>query len=187
MSFTDNRQDASLQAGHFNDFFTIARLRSAIYKSVRNNLDGLDSNRIGIEVFKELNLREDEYAKYLSKNPNWPDEGNINAIQKYIIIRILYDLKLGWRYTTPNLEQTALVQIGYKKLNDFCKIDSFFSHLSWLKNMSSEEREYTFTQILNYFRTSFAFDHIYLVQKREEIETELKNLLDEKKTMVFGF
>lgn len=187
LSFTDNRQDASLQAGHFNDFFTIARLRSAIHKSVRNNLDGLDSNRIGIEVFKELNLREDEYAKYLSKNPNWPDEGNINAIQKYIIIRILYDLKLGWRYTTPNLEQTALVQIGYKKLNDFCKIDSFFSHLSWLKNMSSEEREYTFTQILNYFRTSFAFDHIYLVQKREEIETELKNLLDEKKPWSLDF
>ena len=53
--------------------------------------------------------------------------------------------------------------------------------------MSSEEREYTFTQILNYFRTSFAFDHIYLVQKREEIETELKNLLDEKKPWSLDF
>lgn len=187
LSFTDNRQDASLQAGHFNDFFTIARLRSAIHKAVRNYPDGLDSNRIGIEVFKELNLHEDEYAKYPSKNPNWPDEGNINAIQKYIIIRILYDLKLGWRYTTPNLEQTALIEIDYKKLNAFCKIDSFFTNLGWLKNMSSEERQYTLTQILNYFRTSFAFDHIYLVQKREEIEIELKNLLDEKKSWSLDF
>src|SRR5207248_7744937 len=28
LSFTDNRQDASLQAGHFNDFVEIALLRS---------------------------------------------------------------------------------------------------------------------------------------------------------------
>ena len=29
LSFTDNRQDASLQAGHFNDFVQVAMLRSA--------------------------------------------------------------------------------------------------------------------------------------------------------------
>ena len=32
MSFTDNRQDASLQAGHFNDFIQVVHLRSAIDK-----------------------------------------------------------------------------------------------------------------------------------------------------------
>ena len=34
LSFTDNRQDASLQAGHFNDFIEMVLLRSAIYKAV---------------------------------------------------------------------------------------------------------------------------------------------------------
>ena len=33
LSFTDNRQDASLQAGHFNDFAQVALLRSALYKA----------------------------------------------------------------------------------------------------------------------------------------------------------
>jgi hypothetical protein len=33
LSFTDNRQDASLQAGHFNDFVEIGLLRSAIYRA----------------------------------------------------------------------------------------------------------------------------------------------------------
>jgi hypothetical protein len=32
LSFTDNRQDASLQAGHFNDFVEIGLLRSALYR-----------------------------------------------------------------------------------------------------------------------------------------------------------
>ena len=34
LSFTDNRQDASLQAGHFNDFVEVALLRAAIYRAL---------------------------------------------------------------------------------------------------------------------------------------------------------
>ena len=34
LSFTDNRQDASLQAGHFNDFVEVGLLRGAIYHAV---------------------------------------------------------------------------------------------------------------------------------------------------------
>jgi hypothetical protein len=30
LGFTDNRQDAALQAGHFNDFVFVTRLRAAI-------------------------------------------------------------------------------------------------------------------------------------------------------------
>ena len=33
LSFTDNRQDASLQAGHFNDFAQVALLRSALHRA----------------------------------------------------------------------------------------------------------------------------------------------------------
>jgi hypothetical protein len=34
LSFTDNRQDASLQAGHFNDFIHVCLLRCALYASL---------------------------------------------------------------------------------------------------------------------------------------------------------
>ena len=34
LSFTDNRQDASLQSGHFNDFVKVGQLRSAIAKAI---------------------------------------------------------------------------------------------------------------------------------------------------------
>ena len=35
LGFTDNRQDAALQAGHFNDFLFVALLRAAILAAVR--------------------------------------------------------------------------------------------------------------------------------------------------------
>ena len=41
MSFTDNRQDASLQAGHFNDFIQVVQLRSAIEKVLRSSTEPL--------------------------------------------------------------------------------------------------------------------------------------------------
>jgi hypothetical protein len=34
LSFTDNRQDASLQAGHFNDFVEVSLIRSALYRAM---------------------------------------------------------------------------------------------------------------------------------------------------------
>ena len=36
LSFTDNRQDAALQAGHFNDFVQVVRLRAGIHKALKD-------------------------------------------------------------------------------------------------------------------------------------------------------
>ena len=33
LAFTDNRQDASLQAGHFNEFVLVGLVRSALYRA----------------------------------------------------------------------------------------------------------------------------------------------------------
>jgi len=42
LAFTDNRQDAALQAGHFNDFLFVTLLRAAIFAAVRESgTDGL--------------------------------------------------------------------------------------------------------------------------------------------------
>ena len=56
LSFTDNRQDASLQAGHLNDFVQVAQLRAAIVQAMRqkpcSHLPRTRSNSIrGDETF----------------------------------------------------------------------------------------------------------------------------------------
>jgi hypothetical protein len=45
LSFTDNRQDASLQAGHFNDFVKVGQLRAAIANALEK-YDTLDYTNI---------------------------------------------------------------------------------------------------------------------------------------------
>ena len=51
LGFTDNRQDAALQAGHFNDFLFVALLRGAILAAVRKaGPAGLSDDEFGRRV-----------------------------------------------------------------------------------------------------------------------------------------
>ncbi len=57
LSFTDNRQDASLQAGHFNDFVEVGLIRSALYRAMaRNNGEGLKYDELVHHVERALDL-----------------------------------------------------------------------------------------------------------------------------------
>ncbi|MEZ5144530.1 MAG: DEAD/DEAH box helicase, partial [Acidimicrobiales bacterium] len=63
LTFSDNRQDASLQAGHFNDFVGVALLRAALYRAVhRAGADGLAHDEITQAVFAALDLPFELYA-----------------------------------------------------------------------------------------------------------------------------
>lgn len=182
MSFTDNRQDAALQAGHFNDFLMIGRLRSAIYRSLKNaDSKQLTIDTISDEVFKALALKEAEYAKSPG-DPDWPDEDNEKALKDYLKVIILYDLRRGWRYNTPNLEQCALLNIDYHKLEDFASKDTFFEKDELLGKIDHQTRQRILLHILNYFRTAFAFDY-YLFEEGNStsLEERLKQRLDPTK------
>jgi hypothetical protein len=51
LGFTDNRQDAALQAGHFNDFIFVTLLRGAVVRAVRDaGAKGLADTRFGEAV-----------------------------------------------------------------------------------------------------------------------------------------
>lgn len=182
LSFTDNRQDASLQAGHFNDFLMLGRMRSAIYHALKEAPENvLTMDTICDRVFTKLQLKEEEYARIVSADPTWPDPENEKAIKDYLLVRILYDLKRGWRYNTPNLEQCALLEIDYNRLNEFCARDDFFKGITLFGTVDVLTRTKYVLQVLNFFRTSFAFEHYKLLDKKSETEERLKNRLDETK------
>jgi superfamily II DNA/RNA helicase len=183
LSFTDNRQDASLQAGHFNDFLVTGRLRSAIYHALKA-AEGqtLKIDQIAQAVLDKLRLKEKEYARNPSENPDWPDPENKKAIREYLTILILYDLKRGWRFNTPNLEQCALLAIDYERLDEFVRMDQFFENDPILENASPEERHKFLVQVLNYFRYAYAFDY-YMLQdaNRITLQERLKDKLNQEK------
>lgn len=182
LSFTDNRQDASLQAGHFNDFLMVGRLRSALYHALKDAPNNeLDIDNISEHVFKKINLKESEYARNPSIDPEWPDVSNVKALKDYLQLRLLYDLKRGWRYNTPNLEQCALLNIDYFRLDEIVADDKLFAQLNIFDSITPQQRKEYIVQILNFFRTSYAFEYYKITDKKEETEESLKNKLHDEK------
>lgn len=117
LSFTDNRQDASLQAGHFNDFAQVALLRSALHKAVQTSGDaGLSPGVLSRSVFDALQLRFHEYAADPTvKGP--AISATNDALRRVIAYHLYRDLKRGWRVTAPNLEDCGLLTFDYVGLS----------------------------------------------------------------------
>jgi superfamily II DNA/RNA helicase/very-short-patch-repair endonuclease len=182
MSFTDNRQDASLQAGHFNDFIQVVHLRSAIEKVLKVSDEPLKISDLIFKVQEALNLPESDYATNPAPNPNRPNEDNLEALRNYISYRIIQDLKRGWRYILPNLEQTALLEITYKNIDTDVADESLWVNIDLLKDWTPEKRKEFILQILNYFRNLYAIDYDMLrYENRLRIETELNQQLNKEK------
>jgi len=112
LTFVDNRQDASLQAGHLNDFVQVVRLRGALYQAVlaADQDIGLESLDFGSALAKSMGLSPDEYALA----PEAADLRNAQrALRGVLEYRALMDLRKGFRVTLPNLEQTGLIVLSY--------------------------------------------------------------------------
>jgi len=120
LSFTDNRQDASLQAGHFNDFVEIALLRSALWRAVQDaGPDGIRHDQLTMRVFRALDLPLSAYAE----NPRVEyvqREETERAFREALGYYLYRDLQRGWRIASPNLEQCGLLDMDYAALETFC-------------------------------------------------------------------
>lgn len=129
LSFTDNRQDAALQAGHFNDFVQIGLLRSALCRAViQAGEDGIENQDITKRVFDVMRLEFAEYAQ----NPDMFEGARRRvheALREVLGYRLYQDLKRGWRVTSPNLEQVGLLTIRYHSLEDFCADDRYWQEI----------------------------------------------------------
>ncbi|MGI8984357.1 MAG: DEAD/DEAH box helicase, partial [Acidimicrobiales bacterium] len=116
LTFVDNRQDASLQAGHFNDFVQVAQLRGALSAALSTAApDALTHEVVAQAVTAALGLDTAQFAvnpdaKFSAK------EAAARALRQVVEYRLYADLKRGWRVTMPNLEQTGLLKVDYADL-----------------------------------------------------------------------
>lgn len=154
LSFTDNRQDASLQAGHFNDFVKVGQLRAAIAKALETH-NTLDYTSITDKVFQCLNIDQDQFAKQPATFPG-PKKENEDAFKDFIMYRLLHDLRRSWRVVLPNLEQCALLTIEYKHLAESINENSLWQTNELLAAMSPDERLEFLHQLFDFFRKSYA-------------------------------
>lgn len=156
LSFTDNRQDASLQAGHFNDFIKVGQLRAAIVEALRVH-QHLDYSTIADKVFECLNVSQEEYARQVHTFPG-PKRENEEALKDLIMYRLLHDLRRSWRVVLPNLEQCALLQIEYKYLAESVIDDKLWAENELLSAMPAQERLEFLHQIFDFLRKAYALN-----------------------------
>lgn len=176
LSFTDNRQDAALQAGHFNDFVSIGRIRSAIWHALEDRTEGLTVHNVAQAVFDALQIPQSEYAiKPVESGGRRRD--NEAALKDYLLIRILQDLRRGWRYTMPNLEQCALLNVRYRYLEEELTNESNWEELPLLQSMSIDERREFLIQTLDFIRTSNAIHHRFFFSEEAIVTNRIKDRL----------
>ncbi len=124
LDFTDNRQDAALQAGHFNDFVQVSLLRAGLFTALHEaGTDGITYTEIAERVFDALGLPMAEYAQNPTAKRGAKEEID-RALREVLSYRIYNDLRAGWRVTSPNLEQVGLLHVAYPFLDDLCADES---------------------------------------------------------------
>lgn len=181
LGFTDNRQDASLQAGHFNDFVQILLLRGALLAAIRNEPGQVLTDDILTQrVLDHLHLEPADYAE----NPGAKGgaaELTRGALRDVLGYRLYYDLRRGWRITSPNLEQLQLLEIGYRGLVECCQDEAEWEEAHpLLRSLSPEKRYEIASELLAVMRRSLCIKTIYLDPFfQEQIRNRSFNLLKE--------
>lgn len=163
LGFTDNRQDAALQAGHFNDFIFVTLLRGAILRAVRDAGEkGLAPTKFGEAVRQALgfDLEEVSRLKEWMLDPNVKGYGNRQQAQEtlsdILAHRLWADLKRGWRYTNPNLEEVGLITVRFPGLDDLASDNEEFATNARLAALPTDRRRKLYEILFNQMRQGLA-------------------------------
>jgi ATP-dependent helicase YprA (DUF1998 family)/rubrerythrin len=147
LTFVDNRQDASLQAGHFNDFVQVVQLRGALYRAVAAHPHGIAHESIAQQVTEAIGLELPDFAQNPEAKFSARDNA-VRALREVINYRLYVDLQRGWRVTMPNLDLPELADDA----------DSWSGCTHFLKSDSPEHRRELCRIILDELRRVLAID-----------------------------
>ena len=169
LSFTDNRQDASLQSGHLNDFLEVGLLRGAVHRAVfAAGAAGLRDHEIAQKVVEAMELEIGEFAadptvKFAAR------DNVLKAFRDVVGYRVYRDLRRGWRINAPNLEQCGLLEVDYQSLSELASDDDTWKSCHpHLAGASSTEREVVCRTLLDFIRRDLAIDVDYLTEVFQE-------------------
>lgn len=180
LSFTDNRQDAALQAGHFNDFVQVVKLRSSIYYAL-STAEGnkLDYSNIGAAIFKSLNLGFTEYSTAVESPFPHVRAKYEDTFQNFLFYRALADLRRSWRIVLPNLEQCGLITVDYKYIDEVVGHDDAWKDVPIVRSLSVDERREFIITILDFFRLEQAIhsENFLTREKLGEFEKRFREQL----------
>lgn len=175
LGFTDNRQDAALQAGHFNDFLFVSLLRAGVLAAVRQaGSGGLGEDEFGRRVQACLGFVADN----ADRRDEWMDAPETKgqhrqdaerALSRVLTYRVWVDQRRGWRFTNPNLEELGLVTAHYPALEELAKDDAAFADAPLeLRNLPASRREHVMRILFEALRQGLAITADALEQQTVE-------------------
>lgn len=168
LGFTDNRQDAALQAGHFNDFVFLLMLRAGLLRALGEAGGELQEQDVANCVFNALGFDSSDpsvLGEYLHDPAliGLPRLDAQQALRFVLGYRLIRDLRKGWRFNNPNLDQLHLVKITYRGLEEICADASAFSKShEVIQNILPPQRAKLFNFILDEMRRGLCIDSRYL-------------------------
>lgn len=159
LGFTDNRQDAALQAGHFNDFLFVSLIRAGFLGALEAaGAEGLRSDQLGLAQQKALGFDRPDpelRAEWLLEPAlkGFAVQDAEATLRQVLAYRVWFDQRRGWRYTNPNLEQLRLVKVRYLGLDALAADDEAFAGApSVLRNASHQVRADMYCELLDHLR-----------------------------------
>ncbi|MGH2531574.1 MAG: DEAD/DEAH box helicase [Thermomicrobiales bacterium] len=156
LSFTDNRQDASLQAGHLNDFAQITLLRGALSRALTEQ-DELTFSRLGPAILAALGPKPEEFMR--EPVDSGPGHDSARAVMVNLLTyRAFEDLRRAWRIAQPNLEQVGLLSLRYAGMEELALDDARWSDVPVLAAASGHKRWEVLQAILDHLRGLLVID-----------------------------
>ena len=180
LGFTDNRQDAALQSGHFNEFIFTVTLRSALLRALEQAPDQkIESGEIASLVFNALGFKSTDpevLSEYLD-NPALIG-GALRDAQRTLTFMLGYrlhaDLGREWRFNNPNLEQLRLVKIGYNWLNELINSEKL-QKSDLLASLSVKKRQQFAELVLDHLRKSLCIRSDYFESEEQDFARKKGN------------
>lgn len=156
LGFTDNRQDAALQSGHFNDFLFVSLLRGAILHAVISaGSGGLSPTQFGVKVVEALGFT----AENKRARQHWLLDPNAGALKRedaqlalagVLSHRVWTDLRRGWRFTNPSLSVLKLIDVHFRGLGELAQDRDRFTAINpALGSLSDDRRLYVLKSVLS--------------------------------------
>nr|MCR5258434.1 DUF1998 domain-containing protein [Desulfovibrio sp.] len=182
LCFSDNRQDASLQSGHFNDFIEVGLIRSALFNALEKaGPAGLKHDKLPGAVFDALGLGypsgefpPDQYSS--APTALFTHAQDIrNDFLDVLSYRIYSDLRRGWRIVAPNLEQCGLLRIEYQDLDAICASEGLWAGRGPLENCGADVRKAIVLALLNMLRQRLAI-RVKVLDAPEQHDLKLKSM-----------
>lgn len=190
LTFSDNRQDAALQAGYFNDFVHTALLRAALLRALKEADTPRDEDWLIPEMMEKLGvsgiLRGDSTISELDKAYVLADvytQGEAlhrahKAMRFYLGYSLITEQRNGWRRNNPNLEQLGVLTVSYRDIEAIVEHPRVSSEFPAWGSLSLSGKVTLFSKVLDALRRKLCIKSDYLdftkhEQARRNVETSL--------------